>query len=525
MKTKLTLTIMTFVTALLYSLQTANAQNTWSLAGNSNATANSKMGTTNAIPLRLSTNNQTRVYINANTGNVGIGTGDNSTLNYKLQVTGDAYGIYGFGSTYGLFGSGDYGVYGAGNTYGLYGTGNNFGVYAAGNTYGVYGTGNGYGLSGYSSDGEGVYGLSSTGYGVHGSSGYLGVYGDGTTFGLYGTSDNGYAVFGTSSGSYGVYGRSGYVGVYGSGNSYGVYGYSSAGNGVRAASVNSDGAYFTSYSAYGIRAGTTHGSYAGVFDGNVYAFGNYYSSSDKNLKKNIQDFGDAMSIINKLKPKNYEFRTDDKFASLNLPKGTHYGLVAQDVEEVLPNLVKESPQEIGSKADEPIKPRSNDGKAPTAATEQKVTKVEPGKKELMNIKGVNYEELIPIIIKGMQEQEAKIESLTQLVNKLQGSAVSSGSQNNIAVNFAGLSTASLDQNIPNPLNNSTSIHYSVPSGSSKALLNITDNNGNTVKQIQLNGMGNGLVNIETSGLSAGTYSYTLIVDGKQIETKKMVIAR
>src|SRR4030095_9372813 len=153
MKTKLTLTAMAFVPAILCDLQTVNAQNSWSLAGNNNATANSKMGTTNAMPLRLTTDNQTRVYINATNGNVGIGTGDNSTLNYKLQVTGGAYGIYGFGSTYGLFGSGDYGVYGDGNIYGLYGTGNNFGVYGSGNAYGVYGIAgaNGYGVSGYSS--------------------------------------------------------------------------------------------------------------------------------------------------------------------------------------------------------------------------------------------------------------------------------------------------------------------------------------------------------------------------------------
>ena len=37
---------------------------------------------------------------------------------------------------------------------------------------------------------------------------------------------------------------------------------------------------------------------------------------------------------------------------------------------------------------------------------------------------------------------------------------------------------------------------------------------------RLNGSGKGVVNIETFTLSAGTYSYTLIVDGKKIETKK-----
>lgn len=50
-----------------------------------------------------------------------------------------------------------------------------------------------------------------------------------------------------------------------------------------------------------------------------------------------------MSIINKLKPKNYEFRNDGKYAAMNLPKGNHYGLIAQELEEVLPNLVAYAP--------------------------------------------------------------------------------------------------------------------------------------------------------------------------------------
>jgi len=34
-----------------------------------------------------------------------------------------------------------------------------------------------------------------------------------------------------------------------------------------------------------------------------------------------------------------------------------------------------------------------------------------------------------------------------------------------------------------------------------------------------------VISLEASQLSAGTYAYTLIVDGKKIETKKMVIVR
>ena len=133
------------------------------------------------------------------------------------------------------------------------------------------------------------------------------------------------------------------VGVAGSGGSIGVRGGSSEqGTGVQGTSIGSYGGSFTSYNGNGIFAMTTNGTYAGEFSGSVYASNGYFTTSDKNLKKNIQEFGDAMSIINKLKPQNYEFKNESKYASLQLPKGSHYGLMAQDLEQVLPSLVSEA---------------------------------------------------------------------------------------------------------------------------------------------------------------------------------------
>ena len=54
-----------------------------------------------------------------------------------------------------------------------------------------------------------------------------------------------------------------------------------------------------------------------------------------------------MDIINQLHPKLYNFRNDGNYKLMNLPKGIHYGLIAQDVEKVLPNLVKNSKFETG----------------------------------------------------------------------------------------------------------------------------------------------------------------------------------
>jgi hypothetical protein len=58
-----------------------------------------------------------------------------------------------------------------------------------------------------------------------------------------------------------------------------------------------------------------------------------------------------------------------------------------------------------------------------------------------------------------------------------------------------------------------------------AQLNVTDGNGKLMKQLQLSKVGNGSVNIDCSTLAAGTYYYSLIADGKIIDSKKLVVAR
>ena len=138
--------------------------------------------------------------------------------------------------------------------------------------------------------------------------------------------------------------------------------------------------------------------------------------------------------------------------------------------------------------------------------------------------------MVPLVkaVQELSSQNEKLKSqnddLEQRVAKLEA-MMNAQSSTNTKLQTTNISSATLEQNIPNPLNTNTSIHYNVPAGSSKALLNVTDNSGITVKHISLNGSGKGIVNIEASSLSAGIYSYTLIVDGKIIATKKMVIAR
>ena len=317
------------------------------------------------------------------------------------------------------------------------------------------------------------------------SSALISSYNNGIGHGVYG-----YAAGNFIPAPYGISGVYGFNASFG----YGVGGYGTSGTGVFGYSYNYSG-------VWGSNRDTTQ--YAGFFQGNVFSTGNY-TSSDRKLKKDIAEMTGGMDIIDRLKPKTYAFRQDGNYKLMNLPTGIQYGLIAQDLEEVLPGLVKKSEFDPNM-----VK---NAGKNPADETNKTTD-------EKIDFKAVNYTELIPIIIKALQEQQEKIKTLTELVEKL-----SSGAK--AAVSNVQLSSAALEQNVPNPpLNNMTRINYSVPKSAVKAELIITDNMGKKVKQVTLNNGGRGSLNIDTSGLVAGTYSYTLYVDAKMIETKKMVVVK
>ncbi|MFN0275686.1 MAG: T9SS type A sorting domain-containing protein, partial [Chitinophagales bacterium] len=84
--------------------------------------------------------------------------------------------------------------------------------------------------------------------------------------------------------------------------------------------------------------------------------------------------------------------------------------------------------------------------------------------------------------------------------------------------------ASLSQNIPNPFTGKTNISYYVPVSATSAQIKIANSNGQSLFLADVK-LGTGVLEIEASQLAAGTYSYTLLVDGKVMDTKLMVIQK
>ena len=80
----------------------------------------------------------------------------------------------------------------------------------------------------------------------------------------------------------------------------------------------------------------------------------------------------------------------------------------------------------------------------------------------------------------------------------------------------------LEQNVPNPFADNTTINYFIPDNVKEAKIIFFDNTGRLIKEVVIEGNGQGVLNVFAPDLSNGTYSYSIIDDDKVIDTKRMV---
>ncbi len=119
--------------------------------------------------------------------------------------------------------------------------------------------------------------------------------------------------------------------------------------------------------------GGANDTYTG--DGAVNSFtispGGAFSSSDIRLKTNIHEIPRALDKINLIEGKSYSFKSDQE-------QQLHFGVIAQDLQRLFPNLVREN----------------EDGYL-----------------------SVNYLELIPVLIEALKEQQQIIQELAQALKQ------------------------------------------------------------------------------------------------------------
>ncbi|MEO7313145.1 MAG: tail fiber domain-containing protein [Chitinophagaceae bacterium] len=68
-----------------------------------------------------------------------------------------------------------------------------------------------------------------------------------------------------------------------------------------------------------------------------------WTGSDRNLKNDIRPLTGALAIIDQLKASVYTFKTSE-YKKMHLPEGLQYGLIADELEQILPTAVKKAVQ-------------------------------------------------------------------------------------------------------------------------------------------------------------------------------------
>jgi hypothetical protein len=241
---------------------------------------------------------------------------------------------------------------------------------------------------------------------------------------------------------------------------------------------------------YGISPTTNTNWHAGYFDGKVVVNGVFSNPSDKKLKTDINDEKQMLDKLMQLNPVNYNFLPNDK---INLPDGLQHGFLAQNIEQVFPELIIPVKKPIYGKEGEVV--------------------------EYYDYKTVNYIGIISLLTSGIKELNEKVKSLEEALGERNNSKPTeklNNSQNNLED-----SEFSMEQNVPNPFDNQTTINYTLPKNT-KASLTVFDMTGKLIKDFILLSQ-KGQVLIQASDIGKGMFLYSLVSNNREVITKKMII--
>ena len=263
------------------------------------------------------------------------------------------------------------------------------------------------------------------------------------------------------------------------------------------------------------------GSYAGFFYGNVKVTngtinGTLTNSSDERLKEDVEEIADTErdedgSVISKLElltPVSYRYKdmnagkergtyVDKDGKEVELPEEKpsqvmtkrHFGFVAQELQQVYPDLVYENDNGYLS---------------------------------------VNYTELIPILVESIKELKAEVDELKAAASKENGSSLTDGVKETLSLptkEGEGWGFPSIDQNVPNPFTEKTDIAIFLPESVQTATLYIYDLSGKQLEQHPIDGRGETVMTIHADKMDAGMYVYSLIADKKVVTTRKMIVVK
>lgn len=218
-----------------------------------------------------------------------------------------------------------------------------------------------------------------------------------------------------------------------------------------------------------------------------------FTISDSNLKTNIKPLSHGLNKLMKIKSFKYDLRPKyDSSENLVSKKRTNYGFISQQIEKEFNGI--------------------------------DITHTSHG------IKLMDYNQILPVVVTATQEQQEIIESLQEKIDELKSELEelkekTESSSTNGTNSSGGLVGNILYQNNPNPFNESTTIKYKVDKENFKTgSILIFDMSGILLKTLPVNPQSNE-VRIDGSELKSGMYIYSLVVNNKEIDTKRMILSK
>ena len=261
---------------------------------------------------------------------------------------------------------------------------------------------------------------------------------------------------------------------------------------------NGTAVFGSAFSDFGI---TISGMYAAYFYGNAYithslTVPTIVTPSDLRLKENVTSVSDSernsryLDRILNMNVIEYNYKmpySSTKGKSSSTPidiRSTldhrHIGLAAQELQALFPNLVEEG----------------QDGYL-----------------------GVNYVELVPVLIRAIQELK---QELDEVKGETKAKMHSFSSETTDLI--ADVTGNVLYQNTPNPFKEKTVIRFNLAENVKNASICIFDMTGKMLKKLPIS---SGMDSVSIGGyeLGEGMFLYSLIVNGQEIDTKRMIITK
>jgi hypothetical protein len=217
-------------------------------------------------------------------------------------------------------------------------------------------------------------------------------------------------------------------------------------------------------------------------NGQAYSYG-WNTISDSTLKENVLNINNALAKVLRLQGVTYNLRSNCNDVSGGRKNIRQMGLIAQAVQRVVPEVVT-----------------TNDN----------------------GIKTIAYSNMVGLLVEAIKQEDVKVNLLQHKLDSCIALNKQTGSVNDID-RIGG--QAKLYPCVSCPVNHNATFQCYIPEHSKNASLLVFDMSGALKKTITITGKDTQYVSVNGGELNAGMYYYSLLVDGTEVDTRKIIMTQ